>query len=138
MDQETTKKYAIEKFKSLSEVEYEWNILHPEYMIRAIEELSKKLNVSFDIERLKVLAWIHDIGKIEDFKNHAEVGLKILEKDFELTDLDKDCILNPGKTSFTFVTMKPILLSFETSSSLPDDSIVPFIALPVRSLASYI
>jgi HD superfamily phosphodiesterase len=41
---------------------------------------------------------VHDIGKIENDNNHAELGVKILEKEFKLNEVDRDCILNHGSS----------------------------------------
>lgn len=87
--------YAHERFKQLPELYRQWNVLHSKYIIEALKELTQK-EVS---DKLKALAWVHDIGKIEGDENHAEKGLKILEKDFSLDEVDKDCILNHGSSN---------------------------------------
>ncbi|MBW3017578.1 HD domain-containing protein [Candidatus Woesearchaeota archaeon] len=93
---EKAKKFAQEKFKQLSDLELQWNILHAEYMIKAIDELSGFFKKT-DIKRLKTLAWVHDIGKIKaDIRNHAQASVDILEQEFKLEEKDKDCILNHG------------------------------------------
>lgn len=94
LTEEAVRKFAEENFKKLQEYLYGWNILHVTYMIKAIEVLA--VGDDIDINRLKTLAWVHDIGKIESEENHAEFSIKILEKEFDLSLLDRDCILNHG------------------------------------------
>ena len=93
MNEETARKYAEEKFKQLPGFEYGWNMLHPKYMIKALEELNDE---GIDLSRLKALAWVHDIGKIENMEDHAKLSVKILEKDFDLDEMDRECIINHG------------------------------------------
>ncbi|MFH0905774.1 MAG: HD domain-containing protein [archaeon] len=90
---ETAKAYALEKFSQMSQLDYRFNSLHCECMIKAIDELEKDLD-TIDIEKLKILVWLHDIGKIINEEDHAKHSFEILEKDFELDEIDKDCILN--------------------------------------------
>ena len=89
---EEAKKFAEEKFKGMEELQCKWNILHAKYMIKALEELAE----GEDISKFEALAWLHDIGKIEGPLNHAENSLKIAEQEFELDEIEKDCILNHG------------------------------------------
>jgi len=93
---DNAKKFAAEKFKSLPRVEQEFNFLHSSYLIEALEELPHN---GITLVRLRALAWIHDVGKVLGNENHAEDSLKILEKEFILTEVDKDCILNHGSSS---------------------------------------
>lgn len=96
MNEDNTKRFAEINFKKLPDYLYQWNILHVKCMIKAIEELSKTEKI--DVSKLKALAWVHDIGKIKSEDNHAEISIKILEKEFDLDDIDKDCILNHGSS----------------------------------------
>lgn len=91
MKEKEAKEYAEQKFKSLTEIEQKWNYIHSKYLIQALNELSPNIK-----EEIIALAWVHDIGKIEGDENHAEKSIKILEKDFQLTQTDKDCILEHG------------------------------------------
>jgi len=90
------KKFASNKFKLLPKIEQEFNELHSDYLIEALEELPHS---GINLIRLRALAWIHDIGKVLGNENHAVNSLKILEKEFILNDVDKDCILNHGSSS---------------------------------------
>jgi hypothetical protein len=120
---ESAKKFAAEKFKSLSKVEQELNILHSSYLIEALEELPHSGIV---LIRLRALAWVHDIGKVLGNDNHAENSLKILEKEFVLNDIDKDCILNHGSSSIP-KTKEGILFRMADGLSLFYPEIARFI-----------
>lgn len=89
------KRYALEKFKVLPNLHYLWNILHSEMLIETLKLLIKKE----PSDRLKALAWVHDIGKIISEEDHAKMSMKILQNEFELDEIDKDCILNHGSSS---------------------------------------
>ena len=89
---ENAKEYALEKFKALPELESQWNYLHSEAIIEVLKVLIS--DASVDKEKLFALAWVHDIGKIKSEENHAQIGAEILKKEFELGEIELDCILN--------------------------------------------
>jgi|SRR3989344_1184911 len=93
MDEEKAKEYADEKFKSLGELEAKWNYYHSFCIIKALKELGK------DEEKLRALAWVHDIGKINGEENHPEKSIVILKEDFDLDEIDIDCIRNHGSSA---------------------------------------
>lgn len=94
MTQEEAKQFAEQEFRKMDDTNYEWNILHAKYMIRALKELAKVKK--FDLEKLKVLAYVHDIGKVKDDTNHAVLSVEILKEKFKLDEIDIDCITNHG------------------------------------------
>ncbi len=96
MTEKDSQKFAEKSFKKLPDYLYQWNILHAKSMIKAIEELSKTEQINLD--KLKALAWVHDVGKIISDENHAELSIEILEKEFELDEIDRDCIRNHGSS----------------------------------------
>jgi len=96
LNQKNAKEYALEKFKQLPELYFQWNIIHSEGIIKILKILTK--NKIVNIEKLFALAWVHDIGKIKSGKNHAEISLDILKEEFELNDIEIDCILNHGSS----------------------------------------
>ena len=68
---------------------------HTEGVVFAASKLANKYNI--DRELFEAIAWVHDIGQVDDVKNHAENSLKLLEKeDIELDETIKDCVLNHG------------------------------------------
>lgn len=94
LNKKNAKEFAEEKFKQMGELLSQWNSLHSECMIKAIKDLTKDEKI---INTLIPLAWIHDIGKIRQEDNHAEISIQILEENgFTLTEIEKDCILNHG------------------------------------------
>jgi len=56
--------------------------------------LAEKKNV--DKELLRIVGWIHDIGKAIDDENHAEHSVELIKKEYEIDDKLRDCILNHG------------------------------------------
>jgi hypothetical protein len=95
MEEEKVREFAKERFSRLSQSDWEWNALHSKCMIESIYELTGDRNT---IEKLRPLAWVHDLGKTEIGDNHAQASVRILEKDFDLDSVDKDCILNHGSS----------------------------------------
>lgn len=92
MEEQKAKSFAEEKFKQLDEVNQKWNFLHSKFMIEAIKELTLNEKI---IDKLKPLAWIHDIGKTISNEEHAKLSLGLL-KNFGLDEIEEDCILNHG------------------------------------------
>jgi len=97
LNQETAKKYALEKFSQLPELKFKWNKVHSEGIIEILKILTSDKNI--DLSKLISLAWVHDIGKIKSDKNHAGLSLDILKKEFLLDKVDTDCILNHGSSA---------------------------------------
>ncbi|MEM4240292.1 MAG: HD domain-containing protein [Candidatus Woesearchaeota archaeon] len=85
--------FAIERFKSLPELQSGWNIVHSEAIIKMLDVLCEG-----NKEKLSALAWVHDIGKTVGEENHAELSIKILKEEFELDETDIDCITNHGSS----------------------------------------
>tara|TARA_Y100000310_G_C20671101_1_gene810339 strand:+ start:673 stop:1203 length:531 start_codon:yes stop_codon:yes gene_type:complete len=96
LTEENAKGYASEKFKDLPELNFKWNLLHSEGIIKVLNTLCENKNLNKT--KLSALAWVHDIGKTISEENHAELSLEILKKDFFLDEVDIDCILNHGSS----------------------------------------
>ncbi len=94
LDIDKAREFAEENFEKMDELNYQWNILHIKYMIKALEELTEGKDM--DSDRLKALAWVHDIGKIKSEEDHASLSVDILSSEFDLDDIDRDCIINHG------------------------------------------
>lgn len=90
----TAQEYALRKFRELPDLYCQWNILHSESIIRVLGLLLPDENK----EKLFALAWVHDIGKVNSEEGHAEISLEILKGEFELDEVDIDCILNHGSS----------------------------------------
>lgn len=75
----------------------DWTLMHCELVLKTCILLSENKDV--DIESLKIASWLHDIGRTEISKGHAEKSLEIAEKEFgELNPIIKDCLLNHGSS----------------------------------------
>ena len=96
LTEENAREYALEKFKELPELNCKWNLLHSEGIIKILKTICQAEGI--DKNKLFVLAWVHDIGKIISEKNHAELSLELLKKNFFLDEIDIDCILNHGSS----------------------------------------
>ncbi len=96
LTEENARKFALEKFGELPELFFQWNIIHSKSMIKILEILCKDKDV--DKKKLFALAWVHDIGRTVSDENHAKFSLELLEEEFSLDDVDKDCILNHGSS----------------------------------------
>jgi len=92
MRENEAKKFAESEYKKLGKLGCEWNLLHAKCMIRAFEEISRKKAS----EKIKALAWVHDIGKIKSKENHARFSIEIIKRKFCINSADEDCILNHG------------------------------------------
>lgn len=96
LTEENAREFALKKFKKLPELNFKWNVLHSEGIIKILSILSK--DKDFNKSKLFALAWIHDIGKIISEKGHAKLSLEILKKEFVLDEVDIDCIINHGSS----------------------------------------
>ena len=96
LTEENAREYASKKFKELPELDFKWNLIHSEGIIKILKILCENKNINKT--KLFALAWIHDIGKIISEENHAELSLEVLKKDFFLDEVDIDCILNHGSS----------------------------------------
>ncbi|MEM4271163.1 MAG: HD domain-containing protein [Candidatus Pacearchaeota archaeon] len=96
LTEKNAKEFALERFKELPELNFKWNIIHSEGIIKILSILSK--NTNFNKTKLFALAWVHDIGKIISEEDHAKLSLEILKKEFILDEVDVDCIINHGSS----------------------------------------
>lgn len=96
LTEENAREYALEKFEELPELDFKWNLLHSEGIIKILSILSK--NKNFNKNKLFALAWVHDIGKTISEEDHAKLSLEILKKEFILDEVDIDCIINHGSS----------------------------------------
>ena len=94
--------------------------------VEAVVETSKLLAkyTEADVKTLEIAGWVHDIGKSADREPHAEESLKILEKDFFVSEILKDCILNHGYLKHPKTIEGKILQSADKISIL-DRKILP-------------
>jgi HD superfamily phosphodiesterase len=90
------KDFALNQFSNLPVLEQDFNKIHSESIIKILKIICPE---DIDKEKLFALAWVHDIGKIISEENHALNSVNILEKNFELDNTEKDCILNHGSSA---------------------------------------
>ena len=113
LTEENARKFAEENFGKMPELENKWNIIHASCMVKAIEELTNNPRI---LDKLKPLAWVHDIGKIKSEENHGELSIEILNNSFNLDEIDKECILNHGSSGTPKSEEAKI---FQTAAGLP-------------------
>lgn len=90
----TAEEYARKLFEKENEEDRAWHLLHSKLVGEIAVLLSKGKKV--DKNLILTAGWLHDIGQIEGFDDHAVKGLKLAEKQFEISPSLKDCILNHG------------------------------------------
>jgi putative nucleotidyltransferase with HDIG domain len=92
----------------------------------AVAQVSKLLakNTSADLEILEIAGLVHDIGKSVCDEDHAEASLKILEREFIVSPILKDCILNHGFAKSP-QTIEGRIIQAADKISLLDQSILP-------------
>jgi putative nucleotidyltransferase with HDIG domain len=56
-------------------------------------------NKKIDHDLLRIAGYLHDIGYSVDKENHSEHSFKLLENEYEISPVLKDCIINHGKES---------------------------------------
>jgi HD superfamily phosphodiesterase len=84
---------AQEFFKQIRNKEdREYHLLHSKLVSNLALVLAKDKKI--DKRALKIASWVHDIGYVVDPKKHAEHSLKILERNFIIDPVLRDCILN--------------------------------------------
>lgn len=117
LNPKTAKEFAIPFILRISNLdERKFILYHSEAIVETAKLLAK--NTSADVELLEIAGWVHDIGKSVADESHAEESLKILEKEFEINSILKDCILNHGASK------KPITLEGKIIQAADKISIV--------------
>jgi putative nucleotidyltransferase with HDIG domain len=97
LSSEIAEKFARRMFeKDKNEEEKEWHIFHSKSVGDTALILAE--NKKVDKELLKIAGWLHDIGQTVSLEDHAINSLKLAEKEFEISEKLKDCILNHGNS----------------------------------------
>ncbi len=71
-----------------------WHLFHSKAVGDCAILIAGKKKV--DKNLLKIAGWLHDIGQTMNIEGHAALSVKMAEKEFEIDDKLKDCILNHG------------------------------------------
>jgi HD superfamily phosphodiesterase len=73
----------------------EFLLVHSEAVGRIAKIIARKMRI--DGQVLEVAGWVHDIGYLEDFDNHSDFTIPLLqEAGYEISPILADCILNHG------------------------------------------
>ncbi len=93
LDVEKARKFCKETLMKLENKENaKFIILHSKLDSEIALILAEKKDV--DKETLEIAGLLHDIGKVIDKEDHEKHSIEILEKQFELSETLRDCILN--------------------------------------------
>jgi putative nucleotidyltransferase with HDIG domain len=91
----TAEEFARKAFlKDKTPEDMRWHLFHSKAVGDCAILIAGKKKV--DKELLKIAGWLHDIGQTISMDDHAAHSLKIAEKEFEMDEKLKDCILNHG------------------------------------------
>lgn len=92
---EIAKKLAKETFEKIeNEEDKDFLIIHSFSVVQCSLILAEDKNIDKNI--LEIAGWLHDLGYIINKEDHAKHSLEILEKEYEINEKLKDCILNHG------------------------------------------
>ena len=90
------RKITTNVFAKIDSVERrEFLLIHSEKVGKVAKMIAQELKISDDI--FEIAGWVHDIGYLNNFENHADFAIPILkEMGYELNEALEDCILNHG------------------------------------------
>lgn len=92
---ESAEKFARKAFlNDKTPEDRDWHLFHSKAVGDCAIILAGKEKV--DKKLIKIAGWLHDIGQIVSMEDHASRSLKMAEKEFEINDKLKDCIINHG------------------------------------------
>ncbi len=92
---EKAKKFCEETLIKLEDKENaKFIILHSRLVGEIALVLAEHKKVNREI--LEIAGWVHDVGKVISTENHPAHSIEILEKNFELDEILRDCIVNHG------------------------------------------
>ncbi len=90
---EKAEQLCKESFKDFDEADRDFFILHA----KLVGEIAGILGgEEVDKELLKIVGWVQDIGRVISEEGHEKHSVEILEKEYELNETMRDCILNHG------------------------------------------
>jgi HD superfamily phosphodiesterase len=90
------RKTAMDVFEKIDSVELrEFLLIHSEKVGKVAKIIARKMEIND--EMFEIAGWVHDIGYLKNFENHADFTIPILkEMGYELNEVLEDCILNHG------------------------------------------
>jgi len=100
---EDARRLCFEYFNKLEDREQaDFLILHSKNASEtAVMIAQNRPDMNLNIETLRIAGFVHDIGYFIEEENHAEHSIELLEKEYELDEKLRDCILNHGTGSVT-------------------------------------
>jgi HD superfamily phosphodiesterase len=96
LTQSEAKKIALDIFAKIESVDSrEFLLIHSEKVGKVAKMIAQELKINDEI--FEIAGWVHDIGYLNNFENHADFAIPILkEMGYELNETLEDCILNHG------------------------------------------
>lgn len=90
------KKIALNIFAKIDPIDFgDFLLLHSEKVGKVAKIIARKMKIND--EMLEIAGWVHDIGYLKNFENHANFTILILrEMGYKLNEILEDCILNHG------------------------------------------
>jgi len=90
------KKIALDIFAKIESVDSrEFLLIHSEKVGKVAKTIAQGLKINDEI--FEIAGWIHDIGYLNNFENHADFAIPIMkEMGYKLNEMLEDCILNHG------------------------------------------
>lgn len=90
------KKIALDIFAKIDPVEHrEFLPIHSEKVGKVAKMIAQKLGINNEV--FEIAGWVHDLGYLKSFKDHADFTVPILkELGYEVNEVLEDCILNHG------------------------------------------
>jgi len=89
-----TEQFAIDLLKNqLPEGFTYHNLEHTCQVVNAVQEIGKACNLSeYEINTLILAAWFHDLGYVETYEGHEEIGMKMAREFFNRHNVPKERI----------------------------------------------
>ena len=124
-------KLTLEKSKQLfekispqikPESQRDFLIIHSEKVGRLAKLIGEKSEMVNDV--FEIAGWVHDLGYVKDFAEHANYSIPIIEEaGYKVDDILRDCILNHGNEKIP-VTVEGKLFQIADKLSIFDLDVI--------------
>ena len=92
---QSAKSFAQKCFRKIKDKEERsFVIVHTKGVADTAVIIAKRLKA--DANAVAMAAWVHDIGKAIEDSDHAVHSVELLKKEFIVSDLIEDCVINHG------------------------------------------
>ena len=90
------KKIALDIFAKIESVDSrEFLLIHSDKVGKVAKMIARELKINDEI--FEIAGWVHDIGYLNNFENHADFTIPILKEiGYDSDEILEDCILNHG------------------------------------------